>query len=122
MPWSPPEVLSGQSNGNAVSDVYSLAATIWNLLVGRSPFSVPGDNSDRALFTRILHSKPPPTGRADVPIEETTAATLGRPAPRPSNSAFDCSKFAADTQAPLRPWRAALAAYLATVKARESAA
>ncbi|MDP3890429.1 serine/threonine-protein kinase [Nocardioides sp.] len=67
MPWSPPEVLSGQSNGNAVSDVYSLAATVWNLLVGRSPFSVPGDNSDRALFTRILHSKPPATGRADVP-------------------------------------------------------
>jgi serine/threonine protein kinase len=67
MPWSPPEVLSGQSNGSPASDVYSLAATIWNLLVGRSPFAVPGANDERALFSRILHSAPPATGRADVP-------------------------------------------------------
>lgn len=67
MPWSPPEVLTGQSNGSPVSDVYSLAATIWNLLVGRSPFAVPGANGERALFKRILHSAPPATGRADVP-------------------------------------------------------
>jgi serine/threonine protein kinase len=68
MPWSPPEVLSGASNGSATSDVYSLAATVWNLLVGRSPFTIKGgDNSERAMFTRILHSKPPVTGRAEVP-------------------------------------------------------
>jgi serine/threonine protein kinase len=68
MPWSPPEVLSGASNGSATSDVYSLAATIWNLLVGRSPFTIKGgDNTERAMFTRILHSKPPVTGRAEVP-------------------------------------------------------
>ncbi|HEX2896408.1 MAG TPA: protein kinase [Marmoricola sp.] len=68
MPWSPPEVLSGASNGSATSDVYSLGATMWNLLVGRSPFTIKGgDNSERAMFTRILHSKPPVTGRAEVP-------------------------------------------------------
>lgn len=67
MPWSPPEVLTGQSNGAVTSDVYSLAATVWQLLVGRSPFAQSGDNSERAIFTRILHSKPPSTGRADVP-------------------------------------------------------
>lgn len=67
MPWSPPEVLIGKSNGSAASDVYSLAATIWHLLVGRSPFSASGDNSERAMFSRILHGKPPSVGRADAP-------------------------------------------------------
>ena len=68
MPWSPPEVLTGASNGSVTSDVYSFGATIWNLLVGRSPYVIRnGDNSERALFGRIVHSKPPSTGRADVP-------------------------------------------------------
>ncbi len=58
IPWSPPEVLSGASNGSAQSDVYSLAATIWNLLVGRSPFWIPGgDNSlARADGTGAAHA------------------------------------------------------------------
>ena len=67
-PWSPPEVLDGRSNGSVASDVYSLGATIWHLLVGRSPFSIPGgDNSSRALTARILHAAPPATQRPDVP-------------------------------------------------------
>ncbi|QBX54728.1 serine/threonine protein kinase [Nocardioides seonyuensis] len=67
-PWSPPELLDGRSNGSVASDVYSLGATIWHLLVGRSPFSIPaGDNSTRALSARILHAPPPATQRPDVP-------------------------------------------------------
>ena len=67
-PWSPPELLDGTSNGSVASDVYSLGATIWHLLVGRSPFSIPaGDNSTRALSARILHAAPPATQRHDVP-------------------------------------------------------
>jgi dTDP-4-dehydrorhamnose reductase len=53
-------------------------------------------------------------GLAHVPIEPTTAAKLARPAKRPTNSVFDCSKFAAATGVSPRPWRDALAAYLAT--------
>jgi hypothetical protein len=69
VPWSPPEVLYGQSNGDARSDVYSLAATLWHLLVGRSPFEQPGgDNSAYALMPRIRATPVPPTGRADVPL------------------------------------------------------
>ncbi|GAA5112522.1 hypothetical protein GCM10023339_15710 [Alloalcanivorax gelatiniphagus] len=67
-PWSPPELLDGRSNGSVASDVYSLGATIWHLLVGRSPFAIPsGDNSTRALSARILHAPPPATQRPDVP-------------------------------------------------------
>jgi hypothetical protein len=69
VPWSPPEVLYGQSNGDSRSDVYSLAATLWHLLVGRSPFEQPGgDNSAYALMPRIRAVPVPPTGRADVPV------------------------------------------------------
>lgn len=67
-PWAPPEMIDGRSHGSVASDVYSLGATIWNLLVGRSPFAAPhGDNSDRALVARILHAAPPATQRPDVP-------------------------------------------------------
>lgn len=73
IPWSPPEVLDGTSNGSVQADVYSLAATVWHLLVGRSPFEVPhGDNSQLALTQRVLRTPPPPTGRAEAP------ATLDR--------------------------------------------
>ena len=75
VPWSPPEVLYGQSNGDARSDVYSLAATLWHLLVGRSPFEQPGgDNSAYALMPRIRAVPVPPTGRADVPVVARAAA------------------------------------------------
>ena len=69
VPWAPPEVLTGDSNGDVTGDVYSLAATLWHLLVGRSPFAVPGgDNTQTGLTTRIKRTEVPRTGRADVPL------------------------------------------------------
>jgi serine/threonine protein kinase len=89
-PWSPPELLDGRSNGSVASDVYSLGATIWNLLVGRSPFSIPnGDNSSRALSARILHSTPPRTQRPDVPpaLDQLLASCLSKtPEHRPASA------------------------------------
>lgn len=89
-PWSPPEMLDGRSNGSVVSDVYSLGATIWHLLVGRSPFSVPnGDNSTRALSTRILHAPAPSTQRPDVPptLDHLLQQCLAkRPEQRPASA------------------------------------
>ncbi len=89
-PWSPPELLDGRSNGAVSSDVYSLGATIWHLLVGRSPFSIPsGDNSTRALSARILHATPPATQRPDVPpaLDRLLQQCLAkRPEHRPSSA------------------------------------
>jgi len=89
-PWAPPELIDGRSNGTVTSDVYSLGATLWNLLVGRSPFSVPhGDNSSRALATRILHTPAPATNRPDVPpaLERLLAQCLAKdPAHRPQSA------------------------------------
>jgi serine/threonine protein kinase len=89
-PWAPPELIDGRSNGTVTSDVYSLGATLWNLLVGRSPFSVPhGDNSSRALATRILHTAPPSTQRPDVPpaLDRLLQQCLAKdPAHRPQSA------------------------------------
>lgn len=69
VPWSPPELLYATQPPSVRSDVYSLAATIWHLLVGRSPFEVAGgDNSQFALMKRVRDAAPPSTGRPDVPM------------------------------------------------------
>ncbi|GAA5017759.1 serine/threonine-protein kinase [Terrabacter aeriphilus] len=90
VPWAAPEVLYGQSNGDERADVYSLAATLWQLLVGRSPFEVPGgDNSAYALMPRIRSTPPPATGRPDVPtgLERLLAQAMAKdPTHRPSSA------------------------------------
>lgn len=90
VPWAAPEVLYGQSNGDERSDTYSLAATLWHLLVGRSPFEVPGgDNSAYALMPRIRSASPPGTGRQDVPagLERLLAQAMAKnPAHRPASA------------------------------------
>lgn len=68
IPWSPPEAFDSAAQTGVTSDVYSLAATIYSLLGGRSPFLVPGgDNSAPALMSRIESTSLPDLGRADVP-------------------------------------------------------
>ncbi len=68
VPWAAPEVLFGTCPADERSDIYSLGATLWHLLAGRSPFEVPGgDNSSLALMKRAGDEPPPRTGREDVP-------------------------------------------------------
>ena len=51
-------------------------------------------------------------GVTSARITETTAAALGRPAPRPANSVFDLAKYAGLTGTAPRPWREQLRDYL----------
>ena len=55
IPWSPPEVVFSKSPGDRSSDVYSLGATLWHLLVGHSPFEEPGRGQ---FFVRIRPADP----------------------------------------------------------------
>lgn len=84
--YAAPEVVEGASEGDEGADVYSIGATLYVLLTGRSPVDVPGgDNAEAALIQRSLDRNPPATGRADVPasLERVLARTLaGSPAHR----------------------------------------
>jgi tRNA A-37 threonylcarbamoyl transferase component Bud32 len=90
VPWSPPEILYGTAPGDQRSDVYSLGATLWHLLVGRSPFEQPGgDNSTFALMGRIKSEPPPRTQRADIPdsLERLLRQAMAKePSARPQSA------------------------------------
>ncbi|MCB9380922.1 MAG: protein kinase [Acidimicrobiaceae bacterium] len=88
IPWSPPEAF-GDAELDARADVYALAATLYHLLAGRSPFELPsGDNSAVALMSRIERLPVPPIGRADVPasLERALGQAMAKnPAHRPAS-------------------------------------
>ena len=68
--WAPPEQVTKGQPMVPASDVYSLAATCWAMLGGRSPMVVPGgDNSNLALMARARTAPVPPLLREDVPEE-----------------------------------------------------
>lgn len=117
VPWAPPEVLRGEPAG-ATADIYSLGATLWNLLTGRMPFARPGDNSPEAMEARILAGRAPRTGRADVPAElEQFLARMLAPAPgsRPATAldvVRELERIEAACGGPVRPedpWHAGAA-------------
>jgi serine/threonine protein kinase len=68
IPWSPPELLADEPKGDRRSDVYSLTATLYTLLAGRSPLELPGRSNKQAdLLGRVARVVPPPTGHPDAP-------------------------------------------------------
>ncbi|MGN6324791.1 serine/threonine-protein kinase [Pseudolysinimonas sp.] len=89
IPWSAPEVLLDETGGSVSSEVWALAATMYSLLAGRSPFEVPGgSNSSSDLMSRIARAKPQPINRPDVPasLEELLRRSMSRrPEQRPAS-------------------------------------
>ena len=73
VPWSSPEVLQEKVAGSVPAEIWSLAATLYTLLAGRSPFELPdrGKNSRDQMTSRIIHSRPQPLERPDVPPQVT---------------------------------------------------
>ena len=68
IPWAAPELFRDGVVLDRRADIYALGATLWTLLVGRSPFEAPGgDNSEMVLWYRIENAPLPQTGRADAP-------------------------------------------------------
>jgi serine/threonine protein kinase len=81
IPWSAPEVLLDETSGTIASEVWSLGATIYSLLAGRSPFEQPGkENTSAELIQRITKGRPQPIGRTDMPprLEQILMRSLSR--------------------------------------------
>lgn len=81
VPWAPPEAVESGRMGDARSDVYSLAATLYTVLAGRTPFEIPGaSNSTVDLMGRIQTAPLPRIGRAEVlpSVEKVLATGLSR--------------------------------------------
>lgn len=110
IPWSPPEALGEHPRADERSDVYSLVATVYSILAGRTPFEVPGgDNSAAQLVARIERSPLPPTGRDDVPrgLQELFERGMAKvPARRPASAlevALAFQRVEADLRLPVTP-------------------
>lgn len=92
IPFAAPEVLNGSTVGDELSDVYSLGATVYALLAGRSPFSTGQPLTEVELIQRVLGASLEPTGRADAPatLERVLANALARD---PSNRYHSAAAF-----------------------------
>ncbi|HWS57723.1 MAG TPA: serine/threonine-protein kinase [Actinotalea sp.] len=81
IPWSPPESFAEPPGSGVGTDVWALAATVYSLLAGRSPFEVPGgSNSSADLIARIERSPLPRLGRRDAPesLERVLATAMAK--------------------------------------------
>jgi serine/threonine protein kinase len=90
VPWAPPEALDDEPTIDARSDVYSLGATLFTLLEGRSPFENPGgSNGALHLSRRIERGALVPGERVDR-VPELSAllrrALSVEPADRPQTA------------------------------------
>ncbi|NUU08355.1 serine/threonine-protein kinase [Leifsonia sp. C5G2] len=78
VPWSPPEMFSDDPDPDVRSDIFSLSATVYTLLAGRTPFEVPGrSNGTLDLMGRIERGMITPLDRTDVPASLTGALRRG---------------------------------------------
>lgn len=90
VPWSAPEVIEERETGTVASEVWSLAATLYSLLAGRSPFEVPGAgmNGRDQLAARIRRARYTEIPRSDIPasLDRALRTAMSRdPAKRPAS-------------------------------------
>ena len=99
VPWSAPEIIDERVAGSVAAEVWSVGATVYSLLAGRSPFERPGSgqNSRDQLKARIRRAAYTPIGRDDVPA--SLEAVLSRSMQRdPASRQPSAAQFAYELQ------------------------
>lgn len=77
VPWAAPEVLRGETGGTVATEVWSLAATIFSLIAGRSPAEQPGRANDHdALSARIMNHDLLPSRSIPQPLRTVLDTAL----------------------------------------------
>lgn len=93
-PWAPPEVIASRGSGDDRSDIYSLAATLYAMLAGKSPFEYAyNPHTIDELVDCIMHKPVLPINRADVP-QSLQRVLLKALDPDPANRYFTAVEFA----------------------------
>lgn len=93
-PWAPPEVIASRGGGDDRSDIYSLAATLYAMLAGKSPFEYAYDpHTIDELVDCIMHKPVLRINRADVP-QSLQNVLLKALDPDPANRYFTAVEFA----------------------------
>src|SRR5699024_2548411 len=95
VPWSAPELFAPVPQSDVRTDVWSLGATVYGLLAGRSPFEVRGGNNSAAsLIGRIERQPVPATGRDDMPdlLQQTLARSMHKRAEARYRNAYDFAR------------------------------
>ena len=101
--WAPPEQIDGRPM-DRTGDVYALAATVWAMLTGHSPFELSGGPNDAVTVSqRVRASAVPPTGRADVPesLERVLRTAMAKDPTRRYASALELARALQGVQAEL---------------------
>ena len=104
--WAAPEVLAQGGGGNESSDIYSLGATLFAMLIGQSPYEyfyadVLGDSQRQVRAERlksvILNNPLPKLNRPDVPaeVERVLRKALSR---TPEDRYYSALELARDMQ------------------------
>jgi serine/threonine protein kinase len=99
VPWSAPEIVDERVPGSIAAEVWSLGATVYSLLAGRSPFEKAGSgqNTREQLKSRIRRAGYTPIGRPDV--SPRLEAALARAMSKDPNARHgSVAEFAYDLQ------------------------
>ena len=116
--YAAPEILQG-SRATASTDVYSLAATFYTMILGRPVFTRPDDEGIKAVMHRVVNDPPPELDASVVPppVAVVIRAAMSKdPAARPAGAAGFLAELAAAAASSEAITRAPLATGVSTVE------